>query len=64
MQAKKGDRIVARGRKVGSAERHGKVLESRGPQGPYVVRWDGDSQDHLIFPGSDIAVERKPSTRS
>lgn len=58
MHAMIGDRIVVRGRTVGSPERHGVVTEVRGPADgpPYVIRWD-DGHDGLFFPGSDSLVE-------
>jgi hypothetical protein len=57
MHAMIGDRIVVRGRTVGSPERHGVVTEVRGTEGPpYLIRWD-DGHDGLFFPGSDSVVE-------
>ena len=53
-----GDRIVIRGRTVESADRHGEILEARGPDGgpPYLVRFD-DGHSTLVFPGPDFGVE-------
>jgi hypothetical protein len=58
MQAMIGDRLVVRGRTVGSPERYGVVTEVRGSKDgpPYMVRWD-DGHEGLFFPGSDSAVQ-------
>ncbi len=59
MQAKVGDRIVVRGRRVGQPERDAEVLEVRGPDGapPYLVRWGDGGREALFYPGSDARVE-------
>ena len=58
MQANSGDQIVVHGRKVGDSERTGVIIDVRGADGapPYIVRWDGDPGEHLIFPGSDAVI--------
>jgi hypothetical protein len=58
MQATVGDRLVIHGKQVGSAERHGEVLEVRGADGapPYLVRFD-DGHEALLYPGSDCELE-------
>lgn len=58
MQATAGDRLVIHGKQVGSAERHGEVLEVRGADGgpPYLVRFD-DGHEALLYPGSDCELE-------
>jgi hypothetical protein len=58
MQATVGERIVIHGRSVGSADRHGEILEVRGPDGapPYLVKFD-DGHEILVFPGTDLTVE-------
>ena len=60
MWAQAGDQILVRGRKVGDPERSGVIVDVRGADGapPYVVRWDGDQREHLIFPGSDAVMMR------
>ena len=56
MHASAGDRIVIRGHRVGEPLRDCQVLEARGPEGPYVVRWAGDGHEGLFFPGPDATV--------
>lgn len=60
LQARSGDRLVIRGRRVGQPERDAEVLEVLGEQGgpPYLVRWTDDGHVSRIFPGSDAFVER------
>lgn len=55
MHAQKGDAVTVPGRKVGDAERHGSVLEVRGPDGgpPYVVRWE-DGHEAVVCPGPEM----------
>ena len=54
MQAQVGARLLFHGKKVGSADHTGEVIEVRGADGapPYVVRFD-DGHETLIFPGTD-----------
>ena len=58
MRAQAGDEIVAHGNKVGQADRVGRIVEVRGPDGspPYVVEWTGSPGTHLYFPGGDAQV--------
>ncbi|MDN5857490.1 MAG: DUF1918 domain-containing protein [Pseudonocardia sp.] len=58
MKAAVGDRITVGGLHVGDPERHGEVLEVRGPAGapPYVVRWD-DGHEAVFVPGPGIRVD-------
>lgn len=65
MKAAVGDRLVVRGHSVGAGERHGTIVEVRGKDGgpPYVVRWDGDSEEHLFFPGSDAEIRSASEAR-
>lgn len=53
-----GDLIVIRGHKVGEHERGGEILEVRGLDGapPYLVRWDDDGHESIIYPGTDAFV--------
>jgi hypothetical protein len=59
MEAMQGDRIIVRGRTVGSSDRHGVIVEVRGQEGhpPYLVRFD-DGHETVMYPGGDFAVER------
>jgi hypothetical protein len=63
MEATQGDRIVVRGRNVGSADRHGVILEVRGQGGapPYLVRFD-DGHETVMYPGGDFAVDHGQRT--
>jgi hypothetical protein len=66
MHAKPGDWLVVGGHRVGEAERKAEVLEVRGDKGspPYYVRW-ADGHESLVYPGSDITVERhRKATKS
>jgi uncharacterized protein DUF1918 len=59
MQAAKGDHLVIHGRNVGNGDRRGEVIDIRGQDGqpPYVVRWDSDGHEGLVFPGPDCELE-------
>lgn len=59
MKTAVGDRIVIRGHKVGEHERDGEILEVRGPDGgpPYLVRWDDDGHESIIYPGTDAFIQ-------
>jgi Domain of unknown function (DUF1918) len=63
MHATKGDHLVVHGRNVGTAERHGEVIDVRGHDGqpPYLVRWDEDGHEGLVFPGPDCLIETSPA---
>jgi len=65
MQIEVGSRIVIHGARVGSAERHGEVLEVRGEGGapPYLVRFD-DGRESLIFPGADCQIVHRDQNGS
>jgi hypothetical protein len=58
MEAKRGDRIVIRGRTVESTDRHGEIIDVRGVAGgpPYVIRFDNGSEI-VIQPGPDFTIE-------
>ncbi|HXX91878.1 MAG TPA: DUF1918 domain-containing protein [Acidimicrobiales bacterium] len=62
MRANVGDMIVVRGHHLGDADRRGKILEVHGADGgpPYLVRWDDDGHEGLMFPGPDASVEHAP----
>jgi hypothetical protein len=59
MRAKVGDRITVRGRKVGDRNREGEIVEIRGADGtpPYLIRWDNEQGEHLLYPGSDAVID-------
>ena len=59
MKAAEGDRIIIRGTTVERSDRHGQIVEVRGPDGtpPYRVRFD-DGHETTIFPGGDFVIER------
>ncbi|HMC67734.1 MAG TPA: DUF1918 domain-containing protein [Mycobacteriales bacterium] len=59
MQATKGDHLVVHGRIVGNSDRRGEVIDVRGHNGqpPYVVRWEPDGHEGLVFPGPDCEIE-------
>ncbi len=59
MQAQVGDKVHVPSRTVGTHERCGRIVEVRGPNGepPYVVRWDGEDQDHLFVPSGGVIIE-------
>lgn len=59
MQAQTGDRVIIRGKTVESVDRHGEIIEVRGPNGepPYFVRFD-DGHVSLVLPGPDFAIEK------
>jgi len=66
MQATKGDHLIVHGRNVGGAERHGEVVDVRGKDGqpPYVVRWEPDGHEGLVFPGPDCEIEAKKAKKA
>jgi len=59
MRAIIGDRIIIRGRTVETPDKHGEILEVRGPDGepPYLVRF-GEGHQSVVYPGADFVVER------
>jgi len=58
MHAEVGDTVVVHGRTVGTTDRRGTVVEARGSEGPYLVRFD-DGHESLVFPGPDVSVEAR-----
>ncbi|MFI6167673.1 DUF1918 domain-containing protein [Nocardia sp. NPDC051052] len=58
MMANVGDRLHVHGHVVGQGDRHGEIIEVRGPEGtpPYLVRY-ADGRESLVFPGPDAIVE-------
>jgi len=59
MQATKGDVLIVHGRTVGNVDRRGEVIDVRGKGGepPYLVRWEPDGHEGLVFPGPDCHIE-------
>jgi hypothetical protein len=57
--AKTGDRILIRHPQLGGSPRDGEILETRGPNGtpPYVVRWEDNGHEALVFPGPDAEIQ-------
>ena len=55
MKAQIGERLLFRGKKVGSADHTAEVLQVRGDDGapPYLVRF-GDGHERLVFPGRTV----------
>lgn len=64
MHAEAGDKIFVHGRRVGDPERSGVIIDVRGDDGapPYIVRWDNDPGEHMIFPSSDAVL--MPASKS
>jgi hypothetical protein len=58
MHAKKGDWLVVESAVVGRVTRRGKVLDVEGPDGtpPFLVRWEDNGHEGLVFPGPDAHV--------
>lgn len=54
-----GDRLIIRGHRVGEPDRDAEIIEVRGAEGgpPYLVRWDDDGHESLLFPGTDAVVQ-------
>jgi hypothetical protein len=59
MKAHVGDEVIIQGHRVGEPERHGEIVEVRGPDGgsPFLVRWDDTGHTTLLFPGSDCVIK-------
>jgi hypothetical protein len=62
MQARRGDRLVLEGTRVGDLRRVGVIIDLSHDDGtpPYYVRWLDDGRQTLVFPGPDARV--KPPT--
>jgi hypothetical protein len=58
MYASAGDRLIIKGHRLGEHGRDGLILDVRGEAGrpPYLVRWEEDGHQSLVFPGSDARV--------
>jgi len=62
MKAAVGDRLVVPGRHVDDRVRSGEIVKVHGSNGapPYLVKWAGQDEPALIFPGPDAHLERAP----
>ena len=60
MYAEIGDRLVREGLRTGLGERIGVIVEVRNVDGspPYLVKWDSDGHQSLLFPEPDTFVMR------
>ena len=65
MRAAVGDRLIVKGHRVGEHDRDAEILAVEGEGGapPYLVRWEDDGREGLLFPGPDAVVERHPGAR-
>ena len=61
MKASAGDELTVKGRGQGDEDRHGTIIEVRGPDGapPYLVRWRDDLET-LFFRASGTIAEHHP----
>jgi hypothetical protein len=59
LAARRGDRLVIHGHRLGEPARDAEILAALGPGGspPFRVRWDDTGEETLLFPGSDAAVD-------
>lgn len=64
-RARKGDRVLVEGRKVGVGSRAGTILEVLGEPGSerYRVRWD-DGHESVYTLSSDARIEPKPKPKA
>ena len=58
MHAKKGDWLVVESSVVDRHSRRGVVLKVEGPEGtpPFLVRWEDNGHEGLVFPGPDAHI--------
>lgn len=63
MRASVGDHVRVRSGKVSVPDRSGVIVEVRGPDGgpPFMVRWEDDGHESLVFPGPDAIIDRRTS---
>lgn len=63
-RARKGDRVLVEGRKLGVGSRAGTILEVLGEPGAerYRVRWD-DGHESVYTISSDTRIEPKPTPK-
>ena len=60
-----GDRLVVRAHRQGEPQRDAEILEVLGEDGgpPFRVRWSDNGHETIVYPGSDVYVERLVPTR-
>ena len=65
MEARRGDRVIVEGNKVGQTRRSGQILDViRVREGQhYRVRWD-DGHETVFYPGADARIDRSETARS
>jgi hypothetical protein len=65
MEARRGDRVIVEGNKVGQTRRSGKILDvMKAREGQhYRVRWD-DGHETVFYPGADARIDRSRPTGS
>ena len=65
LTAKKGDRLVVRGRRQGEPDRDAEILEVRGADDgpPFLIRWSDNGHIGLYFPSSDALVRHQVSVQ-
>ena len=65
MEARRGDRVIVEGNKVGQARRSGEILDVvTAREGEhYRVRWD-DGHETVFYPGPDARIDHSQSARS
>ena len=58
MQATAGDRLIIKGHHLGERDRDALILAARGEDAgpPFLVRWEEDGHESLLFPGTDAEV--------
>lgn len=58
MRAKVGDRLVIMSQHLDEPVTEGEILEVRGADGepPFLVRWEENGHEALVFPGPDARV--------
>ena len=63
MRAAVGDRLVIKAHRIGEHGRDARILDVRGKDGepPFLVRWEDDGHEGLVFPGPDATVEHFPA---
>ena len=59
MHANPGDWLVVNSAMVDVPARRGMITEVHGEDGapPYVVRWEGNDHEAIVFPGPDAHIE-------
>ena len=65
MQATAGDRLIIKGHRLGERDRDALILAVRGEGGapPFLVRWEDDGHESLLFPGSDAEIHHYETRR-